>query len=298
MPNKLFDHMKVLPLTIEKAESTTENGRKMLTIKGMASTEDKDLENEIIHVGAFDRFLDDFRKNPQMYWMHGWGDACGRWDVIEPIQDKGYQVEGRLIHLGGSEDERRFAMVEEGLVNSMSVGFSGYYSPEFGYMDEQTRTWHWTQNCRLMEVSLVTIPCNPGATMELAKALGFEMKNALDELAKPTEEARVIADLDRLSKATESLRNITRHWDKEGGAPSANLVTSVLSPISMIVEIVEKAGRVLSAQNREAVEKARDALSEVLERDAASSTTEETGDKSGADEMPRLILPEIPKVVF
>jgi len=179
-----FDHLSILPFEVDKAaREDGPNGRPRLRVRGWASTEGEDLDREFIHVGAFDDHLGDFLRNPQMVWMHERGDTQGLWETVRPETGKGYWVEGYMVHLGGEQDDRRFAMVEEGLVRGLSVGFNGSYTPEYGHWDmtdsdgypTRDSRWHWTKGCRLMEVSLCNIPCNPGATIELAKAAGLQI---------------------------------------------------------------------------------------------------------------------------
>jgi len=168
-----FEHLKALPFTIEKAEAVDEGGRKRLRIDGWASTETPDRSKEVIEVGFFDESLADFMRTAAMPWMHDTSDPQGKWAAITPVPGKGYHVTGDVIDLGTDLDTRRMAMVEEGLVASLSVGFNAEYTDEFGYMDDATQVWHWTQNGKLIEVSLCTIPCNPDTSFQVAKMLGM-----------------------------------------------------------------------------------------------------------------------------
>lgn len=254
----------------------TPAGRRTLQVEGWASTEQVDRSQEVIHTSFFRDSLETFKSNPQLWWQH-W-QPMGLWDEVELREGQGLYVRGRMIAVSEAE-EPCMALVEEGIVRSMSVGFNlSKPRPECGYAEDGV--WHWTEGGDLMEVSLVSIPCNPGATMQVAKSLHLALpQEAEDEEfgdIEDPEERRVRSELKRLAGATEALRNFARHVTKDGGAPSAEVIAAALSPISDAVEIA-KAGRVLSDRNREAVLSARDALNEVLERDDASrgSGTEE-----------------------
>jgi HK97 family phage prohead protease len=254
----------------------TPAGRRTLQVEGWASTEQVDRSQEVIHTSFFRDSLETFKANPQLWWQH-WA-PMGLWDDVELREGQGLYVRGRMIAVSEAE-EPCMALVEEGIVRSMSVGFNlSKPRPECGYAEDGV--WHWTEGGDLMEVSLVSIPCNPGATMQVAKSLHLALPQEPEDeefgdIDDP-EERRVRSELKRLAGATEALRNFARHVTKDGGAPSAEVIAAALSPISDAVEIA-KAGRVLSDRNRAAVLAARDALNEVLERDDASrgSGTEE-----------------------
>ena len=172
-----FNHVKVMPFVVKDAVPVQAEGeRRRLRISGWASTEEADRTDEVIEVGFFDASLKAFMDNPVMLWMHDREEPQGRWESVTPVPGKGYYVEGLVIDLGGPEDGRRMASVEEGLVKSLSVGFNGWYTPEYGYWDNETNKWHWTQNGSLMEISLCTIPCNASATFEVSKALGLQQE--------------------------------------------------------------------------------------------------------------------------
>lgn len=83
------------------------------------------------------------------------------------------------------------------------------------------------------------------------------------------EELRFSDDLTAAGKRLEAARNICRHWVKGGRALSPESLDAVLSPMSMIPEIL-RAGRVLSDKNRTAVLAALEALTEVVQRDDES----------------------------
>jgi hypothetical protein len=83
------------------------------------------------------------------------------------------------------------------------------------------------------------------------------------------EELRFADDLTAAGKRLEAARNICRHWVKGGRALSPDALDAVLSPMSMIPEIL-RAGRVLSDKNRTAVLAAIEALTEVVQRDDES----------------------------
>lgn len=92
------------------------------------------------------------------------------------------------------------------------------------------------------------------------------------------EEEETEENLRRARSALQSVANISRHWAKEGGAPSARVCDEAVqaaSTIAVATADILKAGRVLSAANREAIERAIEALQEVLRRDDESRAAQE-----------------------
>ena len=177
MPATRFGHVKVLPFTVEKAAYLEADpdfaGCPTFRFSGWASLAVPDSDGEIVDVGFFDARLPEFLANPVMRWMHGHGDVAGKYLSIQPVEGRGYWADAVAIDFGRPEDKARLNMLRTGAVSSMSVGFDGSYTPEYGYYDEQAKLWHWTQNGRLLEISPCDIPACPGASIQLAKALGM-----------------------------------------------------------------------------------------------------------------------------
>ncbi|MBP8954573.1 MAG: HK97 family phage prohead protease [Armatimonadetes bacterium] len=296
MPNTGINQIKVMPLTVtvEKAEDNP-TGRRRVKLSGFASRPEIDSDNEVIELGFFDRFLPDFLANPVMLWQHKRGDEQGLWTSVEPVPGEGYYVEGYMVDLGTPEDARRCAMAEEGIIRSLSVGFNAQYSPEYGYQNEETGAWHWTQNGKLMEISPVTFPACQNARFAVAKAAGFELAHRGEDTPAESEEDRAVRNLERLAGAAESLGNISRHWAKEGGGPSAEMAETAVRSITAALGIL-KAGRMLSAANRGVVESAVEALLELLAKDDASRETPEDDAKGGG--VLRVVMPEPPRVTL
>ena len=261
-----FEHIKVLPFMLEKAEPSEHEGRKRLHISGWASTETPDRAEEVIDVGFFDVSLPDFMRTAAMPWMHDTSDPQGKWEAITPVPGKGYHVSGYLVDLGTDLDKRRMAMVEEGLVRSLSVGFNAEYHADFGAVNEETKLWHWRTKGKLLEVSPCTIPCCPDADFAVAKALGIPLLRYDPKPKDEAEEDRFLADLERVMGGVESIRNIHRHW--------------------------QKAGRVLSSANMTRLEQCHELLGSVL-AEANPPPAEEPG-KQGGLSLPRVDVLTLP----
>lgn len=140
------------------------------TDKGLlavASTAVEDRHGEVVSVEGWD--LKSFKKNPVLLWAHDhYSPAIG---VAKNIKVEGVGKKARLIfepvfHDLTEQARALKSMVEEGIINSFSVGFRPIEMEENVYIKQE-----------LLEVSLVNVPANPDARMLAFKSLkkaGFE----------------------------------------------------------------------------------------------------------------------------
>ena len=275
-------------------------------IEGYASTPAEDSYRERVLPSAFLRDLPQFMANPLVTWMHNVYEL-----PIGHVEAAEVRADGLWVRIIMSKTiakaQEVWGAITEGLVRSLSIGFDGDYSPEWGHIDggapagrsaPVNETWVW-ERVKLREIAVVTLPANADATFSLAKSLGLPAQRP--EVGRTNidhEEVRALDDLARLSGSCESLRNITRHWMRAGGAPSSRVLEAATSPIVACAEVL-KVGQVLAAANRQAIESARDALNEVLDRDAAARSAREGGDaKPDAAEDKRAASPPRIRIIL
>lgn len=162
-----FGHLKVMQF---KQDSIDEGNR---TVYGYASTPARDRDQERILPKAFTRSLPTYMTNPVMYWNHQWWTVPIANAVATEVREDGLFTGVRF----GSTDlaeEVWTAVAKDQTVRSMSVGFNGWYSPEYGYWDKEADEWVWT-DLDLLEISVVGIPSNAEATFQLSKQLGLSL---------------------------------------------------------------------------------------------------------------------------
>ena len=254
-----------------KAEAIDAQAR---TVEGYASTPDRDSFDEIVLPTAFTRSLPTYMENPIVRFEHDpTGLPIGK-TLSAEVRPEGFWV--RLWFGRHSKAQEVWTAIEDRLVRCLSVGFNGDFTPDYGWQDKQTNTWTWT-DLNLKEISVVTFPACPSARFDLAKSLGLPNDRPTPEA--PTElpaepeaddfDARIERAVTKLETSAETVSNALRRWEKRGEVPSSQTVAAALSATTQLVGIV-KAGRVLSAANRAAVDAAMAALSEVCTRDDAS----------------------------
>lgn len=331
-----FGHIKVFAFALDPDRAKSVDTERRI-VRGLASTPTLDRQGEIVEPSAFTATLAGYLKNPIVTWGHNlWDLPIGK-TLEATVTSQGLQV---AIQFGThTRANEVWQAVQDELVRSLSIGFDGEYTPEFGYWDKGAEAWRWTK-LDLWEIAVCSVPACPDATFALGKSLGLttppDRKTleaigqeatgvnvgeppedvpatdpeppaadpptdppAVDDTDPHTKQTdRVESDLKRLRGAAEGLSNITRHWAKTGGAPSARLVSEAASSIAVLAEVC-KAGRVLSARNREAVEtaltavdNARTALEEVLSRDDESQTSRASADDAADKTAPT--APEAP----
>ena len=141
------------------------------SFEGYASVfNNKDLGNDVIRKGAFTESL--MKKKPKqikLLYQHKTDQPIG---VIDSIQEdnKGLLIKGRIAidtQLGGDV----YKLMKMGSIDSMSIGYR--VNPDgFKYDDKNKR--RILKSVDLMEVSMVTFPMNPKATVNKVKTIAGE----------------------------------------------------------------------------------------------------------------------------
>lgn len=127
----------------------------------VASTASEDRHGEIVSVEGWD--IKNFKKNPVLQWAHDHTEpAIG---VAKNIKVEGTGKKARLtfepvFHDFTEKAKALKAMVEEGILNSFSVGFRPLEMDGNMYTKQE-----------LLEISLVNVPANADARMLAYKAL-------------------------------------------------------------------------------------------------------------------------------
>ena len=141
-----------------------------------------DRYNEVIDQKGWQ--LDNFRANPVI-------PDCHQYDTVGRILGRALSVDvrdGQLVNrvefcLDNPLGSMAYKMAKAGFIKSQSVGFIPQEWTSGKNADEPDRTY--TQ-CELLEISLVVVPANPGATVGLALKSGAiqraDVKSAVDFL--------------------------------------------------------------------------------------------------------------------
>lgn len=153
-----FGHVMVYPLRIKVARDQG--------FEGWASTPAVDREGEVVLPEAFAASLHQYMQNPIVTYAHDWLNPIGR-TVEARASEAGLWVRIKLGRTPRAQEV--WQLIEDGILRSLSIGFNA--SPEDGF--ERDGIWHW-QRIELLEISIVPIPANPQATINLARGLGLD----------------------------------------------------------------------------------------------------------------------------
>lgn len=146
----------------------------------IASDETLDRYNEVVSVAGWD--LENFRANPVIPDCHDYssiGKILGRAQSVE-VKD------GKLVNrvefcVDNPMGNLAYKMAKGGFIKSQSVGFIPLEWTNGIGKDQPARTYIKQE---LLEISLVVVPANPGATIGLALKSGAVERKDLRELAE------------------------------------------------------------------------------------------------------------------
>ena len=130
-------------------------------IKGSASTNALDRAGDIIETEAWMKGgLENFKNNPIILFNHNYDKPIGRAKDLQ-VTDGGLEISAKISKAAGDVTQ----LIKDGVLGAFSVGFrckdSEYMTETDGYK---------IKDAELFEVSVVSVPCNQGATFGLSKS--------------------------------------------------------------------------------------------------------------------------------
>ena len=192
--NKIFHYTSTFKTLGEQDDGS-------IDIKGSASTNGLDRAGDIIESDAWTKGgLENFKNNPIILFNHDYNKPIGRATGLE-VNDKGLDISAKISKAAGDVKD----LIKDGVLGAFSVGFrvkdADYMTETDGYK---------IKDAELFEVSVVSVPCNQGATFSLAKSFdnmddyeefkkNFVKANSMDsadavEIEQPSEEKSSILE--------------------------------------------------------------------------------------------------------
>lgn len=206
-------HTVKFELDTKSMSTKSEDGLNFGFFSGYASVfGNVDETDDVCVKGCFrDTIAKDGKKRP-LLWQHWMNDPIG--SIIDMEEDdKGLFVMGRL-NLGTEKGEEAYALLKAQDIDRMSIGYS---VNEMDYEGDL----RFIKSVRLWEVSLVTIPANPLATVTQVKNMdairAAEKLSDIDDLLRTKGFSRKEADalISRVKKFSTGLPDAGA--EKKGG---------------------------------------------------------------------------------
>ncbi|RZK45214.1 MAG: HK97 family phage prohead protease, partial [Hymenobacter sp.] len=170
-------------------KSVTEDNNR-LKIVGYASTADTDRAGDVIVPGARTKGgLDNYQNNPILLFNHNYSMPIGKATSLE-VDSNGLRIEAEISESAGPT----YGLVKDGVLSTFSVGFmikdADYNETSDGYI---------IRDAELLEVSVVSVPCNQAATFSVTKSL-----KSAEELAEFNKEFNITGQTDELPEVKTS----------------------------------------------------------------------------------------------
>lgn len=170
--NLLSKNLAELNFSITKAVESTEAEGGGLIIQGYANTVRKDRAGDVIPREAWENGgVENFKKNPILLAFHNHSLPIGQVTTLE-VTDEGLWIEARVSE---AAPNNLYELIKDGVLKTFSVGFRAL---EVDY-DDSMQVFV-IKDLELLEVSVVSVPCNQDSTFSLAKSM--DTSNLLDIL--------------------------------------------------------------------------------------------------------------------
>ncbi len=257
-----------------KSLGETEDGG--INIKGSASTNALDRAGDIIESEAWTKGgLENFKSNPIILFNHDYNKPIGRATGLE-VTDKGLDITAKISKAAGDITH----LVKDGVLGAFSVGFrckdSEYLTESDGFK---------IKDAELFEVSVVSVPCNQGATFGLSKSF-----DSMDEYRKYQKEilqanSTAAADAVKIEQPSEEKSSSTEtDMSEEKKSPETSIDLEAFA--KKVAEDTAAKIAMKQAEQKAAEEKA---LQEQAEKQAEVEANEKAVQEAKQDEQKTII---------
>ena len=182
-------------------------------IKGSASTNAVDRAGDIIERDAWTKGgLENFKTNPIILFNHNYDKPIGRATNLK-VTDNGFEISAKISKAAGDVTQ----LIKDGVLGAFSVGFK---VKDADYMTETDG--YKIKDAELFEVSVVSVPCNQGATFGLSKSF-----DSMEEYNKYkhtfyTANLNDSADAVEIEQPSTAKATTETNMSKENNSPESN----------------------------------------------------------------------------
>ena len=203
---RVRDKSKIKTMTCNvdwDVKTVTKDAAGNIYIEGWANTVDKDRVGDVVLPSAFENTMKEYMENPVMLYQHDWDKVCGKIVAFKIVDDENEPVNGlwvkAMISNAKDVDDVRIK-VREGTLKTFSIG---YNELDADY-DKETNT-NIVKEVELLEISIVTIPCNPFAKFQ-----------AVEEEEKSNDFDKTVVNEPLLNFLAEAINDLKDSEDIDG----------------------------------------------------------------------------------
>jgi len=208
MSNKIYHWTSTF-----KTLGETEDGG--VDIKGSASTNALDRAGDIIESDAWTKGgLENYKGNPIILFNHNYDKPIGRAKDLK-VTDNGLEISAKISKGAGDNVTQ---LIKDGVLGAFSVGFK---VKDADYMTETDG--YKIKDAELFEVSVVSVPCNQGATFGLSKS--FDSMDEYNEYKQTFYKANLKDSADAVEieqPSTAKAKEMETNMSKENKSPESN----------------------------------------------------------------------------
>ena len=228
-----------------------------LDIKGSASTNALDRAGDIINADAWTKGgLDNFKNNPIILFNHNYDKPIGRAKDLQ-VTENGLDITARISKSAGEIKD----LIKDGVLGAFSVGFK---VKDAEYMTETDG--YKIKDAELFEVSVVSVPCNQGATFSIAKS--FDNMEDYNKFKRQfvTANSTESADAVKIEQPSQAKAEVTEKDDMSEVKQSPDADNFDLEAFAK--EVAEKTATTIAMKQAEAKAAEEKALEEQAEKQA------------------------------
>ena len=249
-----------------------------LDIKGSASTNALDRAGDIINADAWTKGgLDNFKNNPIILFNHNYDKPIGRAKDLQ-VTENGLDITARISKSAGEIKD----LIKDGVLGAFSVGFK---VKDAEYMTETDG--YKIKDAELFEVSVVSVPCNQGATFSIAKS--FDNMEDYNKFKRQfvTANSTESADAVKIEQPSQAKAEVTEKDDMSEVKQSPDADNFDLEAFAK--EVAEKTATTIAMKQAEAKAAEEKAAMEAAEK-AAEVEAEEKAAQEAEQEAQKIVV--------
>lgn len=230
------DIKESLPSASDKIDS--------IYIEGYASTNDVDRAGDVVSTSVWEKGIQNYLKNPIILAHHDHDDPVGRM-VDYRIDEKGLWIKARV-----SAAAEIFNLVKDKVLTAFSIGFR-VVDAEYNAAAEI----FMVKELELVEISIVSVPCNQNTIFSLAKAFNSaeDYQEFKKQFATPGNVAKGLKSISEASSNSPKEWNMNPEEIKQMLADAAKNAAEQATKSLLAAQAEEQAKALAKAQEEEAL---------------------------------------------